>query len=308
MPRVLGHLPAVGTLTFALALGAFAAAAPAATAQVAPTSHTASAVMFGATVPSQAAFNRDTADFGHMAIVHTYYSGLPDKNAWTRGLSGEAHSAVIVSFNAKPADILDGHDNAALSQFFGSAPTGHTIYYCYGHEPEHQIAHGGLNLKQYLQAWARVVALAKAAHNPDLHSMAILEAYDLKPSTHRNWKSYLPGGGIISTIGWDAYPGGNATQLTPPAQFMGPAVAASKAAHLPFGFAEFGVTNQPGRAAWLTAVGSYIKSSGALFGTLFDSQPKGTPPLTLNDSASIAAWRAVVHSSGADPGASQLKK
>jgi hypothetical protein len=89
---------------------------------------------------------------------------------------------------------------------------------------------------------------------------------------------------------------------------MGPAVAASKAAHLPFGFAEFGVTNQPGRPAWLTSVGDYIKSSGALFGTLFDSQPKGTPPLILTDPASIAAWRAIVQSSGADPAAAQLKR
>ena len=307
MPRPFGRLPAVGTLTFALALGAFSFAIPAATAQVAPAAATA-APLFGATVPSQAAFNRDTADFGHLAIIHTYYSGLPDADAWTRGLSGETHSAVIVSFNAKPSDVLDGHDDAALSHFFDTAPTGHAIYYCYIHEPEHQIAHDGLNLTQYLAAWAHVVALAKAAHNPDLHSMVILEAYDLKASTHRNWKNYVPGGGIISTLGWDAYPGAGDDELTPPSQFMGPAVAASKAAHLPFGFAEFGVTNQPGRPAWLTSVGDYIKSSGALFGTLFDSQPKGTPPLILTDPASIAAWRAIVQSSGADPAAAQLKR
>ena len=38
-------------------------------------------------------------------------------------------------------------------------------------------------------------------------------------------------------------------QLTPPADFMGPAIAASKSVGLPYGFAEFGLSTATGRLA-----------------------------------------------------------
>jgi hypothetical protein len=81
---------------------------------------------------------------------------------------------------------------------------------------------------------------------------------------------------------------------------MAPAVAASKAANMPFGFAEFGVagtkTVLPGRPAWLTSIGSYLTANGALFGTYFDtSGPK--PSQQLTDAASIAAWKKVIATS-----------
>ena len=296
MPRPFGRLPAVGTLTFALALGAFSFAIPAATAQVAPAAATA-APLFGATVPSQAAFNRDTADFGHMAIIHTYYSGLPDADAWTRGLSGETHSAVIVSFKALPKDILSGADDATLTHFFDTAPTGHPIYYSYYHEPEDNIAAGEFTLADYKAAWARVAALAGAAHNPDLHSTLILMSWDLVKASGRDWKSYLPGGGIISTLGWDAYPVGSATNVNPqptsPADFMGPCIAASESVGLPYGFAEFGLSTATGRPAWMTEVGNYLLSSGALFATVFNGVAE-YPTLQLTDQASQDVWKGFV--------------
>ena len=60
------------------------------------------------------------------------------------GLAGADHSAVIVSFKALPTDILSGADDAALTHFFDTAPTGHPIYYSYYHEPEDNIADGAV--------------------------------------------------------------------------------------------------------------------------------------------------------------------
>ena len=258
-----------------------------------PVADSSAAPLMGASIPSQADLTRDTAQFGRLGIVRVYYTGLPKANAWTTGLPAANKSAVIVSFNADPGAILSGADNAVLSHFFDTAPRGHTIYYSLNHEPEEHIATGQYTAAAYRAAWAHVVALANAANNPYLRSTLILMAYDLRPASHRDWHDYLPGGGIISTLAWDAYPPG-ARQLTPPAQFLAPAIAASKSAGLPFGFAEFGVTDLAGRPAWLTAVGDYLMKSGALFGTLFDSTPPGTPNLTITDTASATAWRGIV--------------
>ena len=94
---------------------------------------------------------------------------------------------------------------------------------------------------------------------------------------------------------WDAYPNNGASPQSP-AQFMGPAVAAAKSTGLPWGFAEFGMYNSGGRAAWLTQVGNYLMHSGASFGSMFDSSAVH-PSYTVSDAASIAAWRPFVQES-----------
>jgi hypothetical protein len=107
---------------------------------------------------------------------------------------------------------------------FDTAPTGHPIYYVYYHEPEDNIAADQFKAADYKAAWAHVVKLADAAHNPWLHSTLVLMNWDLEHGSGRNWKDYLPGGGIISTLGWDAYPVGSAVNNNPqpmPPQFMG---------------------------------------------------------------------------------------
>jgi hypothetical protein len=253
------------------------------------------APLLGTTVCSLGQLAQNTAEFGHLPVVHTYYTGLPPSNAWTTGLAGAAasQSVLIVSFNASTSSILSGSDDAVLSHFFDTAPRSYPIYYSYIHEPEHEVQHDGLNVADYKAAWAHVVELADNADNPELHSILILEAYDLIPASHRDWLSYLPGGGIISTLGWDAYPG---RQLAPPAQFMAAAVAASESVHMPFGFTEFGWPEVSGRAAWLSEVGNYLMNTGALFGILFDS-PNVQPSFLVSDPASIAVWRSFVQAS-----------
>jgi len=261
------------------------------------TSASASVPLFGSSVTSSD-LAQTTAQFGHMPIVRVYYSGLPASDAWTGGLAGANDSAVIVSFKALPADILSGADDATLTHFFDTAPTGHPIYYSYYHEPEDNIEAGEFTLADYKAAWAHVAQLATAAHNPDLHSTLILMAFDLAKTSGRDWRSYLPGGGIISTLGWDAYPPGSAgsvinPQPTPPADFMAPCIAAAKGAGLPYGFAEFGLATATGRAAWLTAVGNYLMTSGALFATVFDPTAQSSA-LQLTDQASQAVWKGFV--------------
>lgn len=253
--------------------------------------------LLGSSAASTTQLTQFSSHFGHMPIVRVYYPGLPSANAWTgSGKAGANHSAVIVSFKAQPSAILSGADDNTLKFFFDSAPATHPIYYSYYHEPEDNIAAGQFSLADYKAAWAHVAALAKAAHNPQLHSTLILMAYDLDKSSGRNWRDYLPSGGIISTLGWDAYPAGAISgkdvKLTPPATFMGPAIAASRSVGLPFGFAEFNVPDIPGRPGWLTDVGNYVMNSGALFGTLFEGNGS-----QISDSPSIAAWHAEVQAS-----------
>lgn len=250
---------------------------------------------------------RTTAQFGHMPIVRIYFPGLPGSHAWT-SIAGVNKSAVIVSFNARPAAILSGADDARLRAFFAGAPRGHPIYYSYFHEPEAHIARGQFTAAAYRAAWKHVAALAGAARNPYLHATLILMAYDLIKSVHRNWKDYLPRGGVISVLAWDAYPVGSATNVhprrTPPARFMGPAIAASRRVGLPFGFAEFGLSTARGRPGWLTGVSKYLLRSGALFACLFDGNQE-YPTLRLTDPASIAVWRHYVRLSAARNGARQ---
>jgi len=265
-----------------------------------PAAVSAGVPMFGISISSAANLAQDTAQFGPMPVVRVYYPGLPGANAWTTGLPAANHSAVVVSFKAEPTAILSGADDATLTHFFDTAPTDHPVYYSYYHEPEDNIAAGEFTAADYKAAWARVVQLADAAHNPELHSTLILMSWDLNKASGRDWKSYLPGGGIISTLGWDAYPAGSATNTNPqptaPADFMGPCIAASNSVGLPYGFAEFGLSTATGRPGWMNEVGAYLESSGALFATLFNGSPQ-YPTLQLSDSASQGVWKTFVSQS-----------
>jgi hypothetical protein len=256
--------------------------------------------LFGASISSSGALAQATREFGHMPVARVYYPGLPSANAWTTGLPAAAKATVVVSFKAQPDAILAGKDDAALAHFFDTAPTSRPVYYSYYHEPEDNIAAGQFTLSAYKAAWKHIVALADSSHHPNLRSTLILMSWDLSPLSGRHWKNYLPGGGIISTLGWDAYPAGTVhaanPQRVPPADFLSQAVAASRSAGLPFGIAEFGLATSVGRPAWLAEVASYIRRSGALFATYFDSSR--WPSINLHDAASIAEWRRVVQGSG----------
>jgi len=237
------------------------------------------------------------AQFGHLPVIRAYYPTIiPRPSEWTTGVLGRSHASVVMSFRPPPAQILSGADSTALAHFFDAAPRGHAIYYSYIAEPEARIKAGEFSLAAYKAAWARIVAIANAAHNPYLHATLILQGQDARPGDQYNFRDYLPAGRIISVLGWDAYPLGTVQdqnpQPTPPAQFMGLDVAAAKSVGLPFGFAEFALGTPNGRPQWLTQVANYLDNNGALFGTLFNAA--GFPWMVLHDSASIQTWRTAV--------------
>jgi hypothetical protein len=244
--------------------------------------------------PSQLA--TATSLFGHMPVIRVYYAGVPSASEWSTGVLAMSNSAVVLSFNPSPAQVLSGADNGALAAFFNASRRGHAIYYSFYPEPEAHIRQGEFSFAQYKAAWARVASIADAAHNPDLHATLILQGQSGRPGDEYDFRNYLPAGGVISVLGWDAYPVGTVEeqqpQQTSPAQFMGADIAASRSVGLPFGFAEFALGTAAGQPQWLGAVASYLQNQGALFGTLFDAT--GFPWMMLRDSASIQAWRAEV--------------
>jgi hypothetical protein len=247
---------------------------------------------FGASVSGLTGLTRETQAFGQMPIIRTSYVGVPSPSVWTHGPAGVNKSAVVITFTAPPAAILSGDDNAALGRFFAAAPTSYPVYYSYDAAPEASIANHRFTAAQYRKAWKRVARFASRTNNPELKSTVILRAGDPVAKSRRNWRSYLPGGNVISTLAFDAYPAGTLS----PAAFMGPAVAAAKSAGLPFGVSGFAVATKAGRPAWLKKVANYLTSKGALFG-LVRTVP-GVPATQLTDRGSIAAWRTVVAASG----------
>jgi hypothetical protein len=249
---------------------------------------------FGVDASSSGALSAATAQFGHMPVVRVFDAGLPGAGAWTTGVGAINKSTVVVSFNALPDAIISGADDTALTHFFDTAPSGYPIYYSYEHEPEHYIAAGQFTASAYRAAWEHIASIADAAHNPALHATLILTSYDLSPQSGRNWKDYLPGGNVISVLGWDDYPAGTIgdhnPQAVPPSVFMAPEIAAAKSAGLAVGFPEFALATAAGRPAWLAQVASYLASNGALFGIYFNAPGAGQ----MIDSNSIAAWRTVI--------------
>ncbi len=240
-----------------------------------------------------------TKAFGHMPIIRTAYSGLPAANAWTTGPGARNNSAVIVSFAAPPSTVLAGADDAVLTRFFDTAPSGHRIYYAYYSEPEGNVSRHQFTTSLYRRAWLHIAALARKARNRQLTPTLILRASDLSARSGVNWRSYLPDRHVIRTIAWDAFPAGTLTghdpQLTAPATFMGPAIAAAKSAGMQFGFAGFALATAKGQA-WLKTVANYLKNSGALFGLL--TSRAAVPATELTDRPSIKAWHSVVSRSG----------
>jgi len=295
-----GLAAAVATASSLAATGFALASGPASHTAVLVASGTPTGTLFGSSVSGRHGLRLMTQDFGHMPIIRTSFAGLPPANTWTTGPDAINKSAVIVSFAAPPSAVLAGAEDAALSRFFDTAPAGHRIYFAYYSEPEANVSRHQFTVSLYRRASRHIAALARKAGNRQLTPTLILRASDLSAGSRVNWQSYLPGRNVIRTIAWDAYPAGTLTghnpQLTPPASFMGPAVAAAKSAGLQFGFAGFALATATGRPTWLKSVADYLTSSGALFGVL--TSPSRVPAAALTDRPSIEAWRAVVAASG----------
>lgn len=248
----------------------------------------------------QAVARRDK-DFGKAAVIRVFYPGLPA--AWP-GNAGAVNRDVVVSFKAPPADIISGKDDERLRTWFRTAPTDRSIYWSYYHEPEDNIAKGEFTAAEYRAAWTHLATLADEADHPTLRATLILMSWSVDKRSGRTWTDYYPGGDVIDVLGWDAY-NDAANSSTPaakrryddPAKVFGPAVAASRAAGKPFGFAEWGsllVPGDPGdgRAAWIRASATYQSGAGAVFSTYFDCAPGAD--YRIADAASTEALHDVI--------------
>jgi hypothetical protein len=295
-------ITAAGAIALVVGVGLAVAIRPVIGGATLEASASPSGPLFGAPASSAGQLAQNSGKFGTLGIIRTTYTGLPAAKAWSTAPLGTTKSAVLVSFAAPPTAILAGRDDAALRSFFRTAPRGRPVYYAYYSEPEAAVNHRLFTPAGYRQAWTHIAALAHAAHNSGLKATLILRASDLGPASRTSWRSFLPGGHVVAAVAWDAYPAGTATgaspKLTEPETFMGPAVAAAKAAGLAFGFAGFALATTAGRPGWLYSVADYLMSSGARFGIL--TTLRAVPATNISDAASIAAWRAVVARSGTE--------
>jgi hypothetical protein len=299
-------VPLLAALALITTFGSSAAPVPALAAgrphQAVRAAKVSNVPLLGVTASRTKQLKRDIAEFGQLPIIHVFSRRIP--RSWRWGVLRAVKSAILISFNAPPSKIISGADNAALAHFFDTAPAGRLVYWNYFHEPENNIAKGQFTAAAFRAAWDHIDVIARAAHNPDLKATLILMAYDLRRGAHRDWKDYYPGNADVDVFGWDSYPRGSANgsrhpQATPPAVFLGPAIAVSKSMGKPFGFGEFGLNTTARRGPWLTSVGKYLLASGAAFATMFDG-PAGR--LKVTDGPSIAAWRAIVARSASASG------
>jgi hypothetical protein len=241
------------------------------------------------------ALARETTAFGTPDVLRTYYSGMPA--AWP-GSAGVSGGPVVVSFKAAPKDVASGRLDGQFQNWFTTAPKDRPIYWSYFHEPENDVESGAFSTADYRAAWVHLAGLADKANNPQLRSNLILMCYTLNSASGRNWRDYFAGAGVIDTIGWDCYNKSfTKGSYGAPDTMLGKAVATSKGAGVNWGVAELGSKmasgdNGSGRAAWLTAIGSYARSNGAAYITYFDSTVGGD--FRLLDSPSKNAWRQVI--------------
>jgi hypothetical protein len=241
------------------------------------------------------ALSRETAAFGRPDVVRTYYTGMP--GAWP-GSAGASGGPVVVSFKAAPKDVMSGRLDGQFANWFATAPKDRPIYWSYFHEPENDVESGAFTTADYRAAWTHLAALADKAGNPQLRSNLILMCWTLNTGSHRNWKDYFAGSGVIDTIGWDCYNKSfSKGSYGDPASMLGTAVATSKAAGVNWAVAELGSKmaagdSGAGRAKWLVAIGDYARANGAAYITYFDSTVGGD--FRLLDAPSKAAWRAVI--------------
>ncbi len=178
---------------------------------------------------------------------------------------GRSGGPVVVSFKAQPKDVVSGRLDGQFANWFNSAPKDRPIFWSYFHEPENDVESGSFTTADYRAAWVHLSGLADRANNPQLRSNLILMCWTLQSGSHRNWQDYFAGASVIDTIGWDCYNKSfSKGSYGDPASMLGKAVATSKGAGVNWAVAELGSKmaagdSGTGRAAWLTAIGSYAR-------------------------------------------------
>lgn len=232
--------------------------------------------------------------YGEADVVRIFHPGTPN---WTAASTAKGVD-LSVSFKMSPKSVLSGQYDSTLRTWFRAAPKDVEVYWTYFHEPEDNIEKGEFTAADYRAAWKRIVSIADETCQPNLHAMLVLMDWTVDSRSGRTFSDYYAGSAYIDVLGWDPYnPWKNNTEYKSPASVYDKVIATSKAQGKPFAIAETGSTligSDTGskRAVWLRDIASYLDSKGALFVTYFDTI--GQYDFRLKDSASKAAWRAVV--------------
>lgn len=242
---------------------------------------------------NQEALARTDSYYRGLDMVRVFYPELPPP--WPGKLDAGGRPLVI-SFKAKPGEILAGVHDALLENWFDTAPRDQDIYWTYYHEPEDEIEAGNFTAQDYRDAWAHLRALADIADNPRLRATLVLMSWSLEPTSGRNWRNYYPGKEVIQVLGWDTYNlSHDKGHYEDPGQMYARTIAVSDAEGLPFGIAETGShlipgDNGQGRAAWLRTMTQHLTDAGALWVAYFDLDWE-TGDYRLSDTPSRQAWQ-----------------
>ena len=241
--------------------------------------------------------------FGSFKVARVFDPGIPPSNAWERRGAALANMQVVSSFRVPPRDVIAGKYDAQLRQFFSTVPANVQLYWNYYHEPEPLIANGTFTAAQYRAAWQRIAGIAGSLCRPNLYPTLILTGWTADPASHRNWRDYYPGDAFVSVLAWDPYNQavGVPTSYRAPQVVFDDVIAISQQTSKPWALAETGTARMSsdaagtGRAAWITAAGSYLKSHHALWVSWFQSTVKGD--FELRDQPGITAYAALVRTS-----------
>lgn len=239
----------------------------------------------------KAALARTDKRLGRLDLVRVFYPRAPDR--WPGKAPGRN---VVVSFKLPPSQVVAGRFDASMRAWFAAAPEDLDVYWCYWHEPENDIEDGTFTAAEYKSAFSHLDQLADEAGNSRLRSTVILQSYSTRPASGRNWRDYVPDPDSVDVLAWDAY-NRDTSQYSSPADLLDGPLRASTSLGLPFAVAELGsplVSGDDGsrRAAWLRAVGAYLKQHDAVFVDYFDFLWNGgADDYRLRDNPSVQAWK-----------------
>ena len=243
---------------------------------------------------------RQNKHFEDLDVVRIFEPKMPV--AWNKRAPYLKGKSISVSFRPEPAEVLAGKHDAALLEWFKTAPNDQKIYWTYYHEPEPQIVAGKFTHATYRAAWKHIANLADQACKSNLYSTLILTGWTANPKSKRDWRDYYAGDSVIDVLGWDPY--NDASSVQGPSAYasvesiFGNVVAISKAAKKPFAIAETGSrlipTDPTGtqRAKWLKDVARYLENNDAVFVSYWDSIDKGD--FRLLDEPSRKTWASII--------------
>lgn len=237
-------------------------------------------------------------ELGRIPVVRIFNAALPVPWSQREIL---ADRSVVVSFKARPQDVVAGLHDDRLRDWFETAPGGNPVYWTYFHEPEDDIERGAFTAEEFRAAWRHLRGLADQAGNSNLHATLVLMGWTVNRMSDRDWRDYYPGDDVIDVLGWDNYNWGHSNgRYATPEEIYGRVIEISNQLGKPWGIAETGTRLLAGddgtdRAQWLSQVGEFLADRGALWATYFNSTVGGD--FRLTDGPSQQAWREFVEAS-----------